>query len=383
MKKISKLLILGEAWIKPRSSETIYVLTREISHIQCHSEWYYFSTAKETHWAIRKIKQILGKCFYHIILPFNVAFCDCIYVLSSNNQVLPAARFWSLLFGKKIIVDLYVSLFETFCIDRDEIPQSSIYGRWLAFCDKLAICSDYPIHYSNIEYSHFKEFLNIPCKNNLSILPLFTDICVGDNQHKLNVQKNPDKFIFCWWGSLLPLHGLPLIFQAFQDLATENNSFELHLCFTNPEKIYQFQDLCQLKIEHKWLFLHADKTFSNGTLSEFVKQNVDICLGHFGTSSKAEYLITNKIIEAMSLGKAILTGKTEGIQEINNWDSLFYTCGRTPKEISIAAQKIMMDPEEVKSKGLLCIQEFENKYSPDSFAKNIVEIITEIEKSMK
>ncbi len=132
----------------------------------------------------------------------------------------------------------------------------------------------------------------------------------GDFYQKVPLKKNESKIIIGFYGSFIPLHGIDKIISAAKLLEKRNDlEFRLYGDGTGFEKVQEQIKKFELKnvILEGWIEYHA--------LNEAIN-SMDICLGIFGDSLKAELVIPNKIYHYAACGKPVITADTKGIKEL-------------------------------------------------------------------
>ncbi len=119
-----------------------------------------------------------------------------------------------------------------------------------------------------------------------------------------------EKIIVGFYGSFIPLHGLEKIIIAAK-LLEQRMDIEFQIYGHGPG-YSQIQNLI-LKLGLKNVHLKGWIEYSS--LNAAIN-NMDICLGIFGDSLKAELVIPNKIYHYAACRKPIITADTKGINEI-------------------------------------------------------------------
>jgi glycosyltransferase involved in cell wall biosynthesis len=115
--------------------------------------------------------------------------------------------------------------------------------------------------------------------------------------------------------------------------------------------------------DRAWLRVHDKLTLSDGSLPRFVNENADIGFSHFGVGEQAEYVGSNKIIEAMALGRTSIVADTTGNRELPGIQELFMVCDRTVPALAEKIREVIDQPEVLRDKGSKCRGEFLNSYS--------------------
>lgn len=245
---------------------------------------------------------------------------------------------------KEIITDFYYSLYDTHVLDKKPVgngeivyPDSRLAAKFKEIDRKIINKSNITFFLNKTEAIYYLKILNIiydPKKH--LILPICSE---NKLKCRLNYYSNKTHNVFniCWWGSYIPLHGLEYVIQSAKILKDNYNlNFHLHLFGNNEEKSKYYKNLI-MKLELSGeVSIHNDKTFSNGNLITFLRDNCDLALGNFGNSEKSKHVLGNKIIEGVAMKAPILTGESTAPHEYFTNNELFYT-KNAPEDIASAA----------------------------------------------
>ncbi len=214
--------------------------------------------------------------------------------------------FAKLLTRKPIILDAFVSLYNTAVFDRKRFSANSLKGRYFYFLDKYSCkLADKVLLDTQAHVEYFVKTFNLP-------LEKFHRIFVGSNDQIFYPRKKikkQDQFLVHFHGYLVPFHGAKYILKAAEILKQENIQFQF---ITRFDKNYQ-----QIKkqAEEKKLKINFIETVSYQKLAEYINQ-ADVCLGVFGLTPKLDKVIPNKIYEALACQKPIITARVKVIEEL-------------------------------------------------------------------
>lgn len=158
---------------------------------------------------------------------------------------------------------------------------------------------------SHKEY-YCKQFGISPQK----IAVVHVGVHTGDFYRQTARKKTNDKIIVGFYGSFIPLHGIEKIIEAAKILEN-HEKLEFRLYGNGPgfEKAKKNIEVLGLKniILEGWI--------DYGSLNDAIN-DMNICLGIFGDSLKAELVIPNKIYHYAACGIPTITADTRGIKEI-------------------------------------------------------------------
>jgi glycosyltransferase involved in cell wall biosynthesis len=178
-----------------------------------------------------------------------------------------------------------------------------------------------------------------------------------------------ENFSVGWWGSYIPLHGLPVIIEAAKILKHEDISFSL---------IGQGQLLPKIKE------MVSDAALSNVVMTSYIPQselveaiaNFNIVLGIFSPSAKAGRCVTNKVYEALCMGKAIITEDSPANREIfENGKNVYFVPPGDPQALARAIIELKSDSALREKLGRGARELFERRFTLEKIDKELADII--------
>lgn len=298
---------------------------------------YYISLIYPDSYIPKKIKQfyLIAKVFsrFHLVEFFiKAAFVDVIYLLPMNTRFIKNAVWAAKTFNKKLVVEMYISGYDTLVKDRKLIEDGSKKAKAVMTKDILALTkSDYIIHTAAHEVSYWEKIIGINVeKEKVFIAP----IC-NVSMLNLNRKFRQDGILkICWWGTFIPLHGLDNILQAMKILKEKKINFTCNLFGVNSTLFSTYVEKIQLEKLDSHVFLRKDLSFSNVSLPRYLVNNCDLALGIFGNTDKASNVVPNKLIEALSMGIPTLTMNSPALREFFNPETDLWTCEPSPESIA-------------------------------------------------
>jgi len=211
----------------------------------------------------------------------------------------------SLFTKKKIVLDAFMSTYNTLVEDKKKIKKKSIGSKVAFYIDKIA-CKKADLILLDTK-THIKYFCHT-----FKINPKkFRRTLVGtDNEIFFPKENKTNKqFKVVFYGTYVPLQGIEYIIKAAKKLEKEKISFELigngqtfkkNLKLANTLKVKNIKFINTLPIDK--LSNHISKA--------------DIVLGIFGKTKKANFVIPNKVYDALACEKPLITSDTIGIREL-------------------------------------------------------------------
>lgn len=331
-KKI-KILLYGNVFRDYRSQILVKFLLDSKYHISLVCPDFYLSERIKLFYLVEKTTTIL----YLIELFLKAAFADVIYLPTMNNRFIKSAVWAAKIFNKKLVVEMYMSIFDTFVLDKKVlngkiIKAGSKQAKEMMKKDILALTKpDYIIPTTCQELSYWEKLLGI----NIDRQKVF--VAPNCNVSPLAIKKNfrqDDVLKICWWGTFIPLHGLDNILQAMQILQKREVEFTCSLFGVDKHEFTMYaQTIKQNNLENR-VFLRKDLSFSDGSLPKYLVDNCNLALGIFGNTDKARNAVPNKLIEALSMGIPTLTMNSPALKEFFNPETDLWTCEPEPEAIA-------------------------------------------------
>lgn len=263
---------------------------------------------------------------YRKLLGVKMKDYDMSFVGFSPQLVMP-------LFGRKlrkkpIVIDFFISMYDTLCFDRKKFRPQSLAGKLLRSIDRRTLkYADMAICDTKAHGKYFCEEFDYPAEK-MSVLYLEADESI---YYPRETEKN-DKFTVLYFGSVLPLQGVSVILDAIELLENENS---IKFVFVGPlggnnvrkgEKITEYID---------WL--------SQEKLAEKIAQ-ADLCLaGHFDSEiMKAKRTIPGKAYIYRAMNKPMILGDNCATHELYSEDDegIYFTEMGNPHKLAELILKI-------------------------------------------
>ena len=207
---------------------------------------------------------------------------------------------------KKIIFDVFISLYDTIISDRRMINKDSFIARCIYQLDRIS-CSfaDVVLLDTDSHIDFFRKTFRISGKK-------FYKIYASAETSVFYPRKFPEctgKFQILFMGKYTPLHGIEYIVEAAEKLGDQK---DLQFIFIGKGQMYkQIRALVRKKNLKNIFFI---EWVAYETLPDYIEKAY-ICLGVFSKMAKANRVIPNKIFQAMAMGKPVISGKTDAVLE--------------------------------------------------------------------
>lgn len=232
---------------------------------------------------------------------------DHILVCFPGHSVVPLAR---ILFGKRIIFDAFVSLYDSAVFDRRVYSPWSVGAlySWLLDWSSCRIASCVLLD-TNTHIRYFEETFGVPARKCIRVW-----VGADDTIFFPQPGAQDPTFTVHFHGTFIPVQGIEYIIEAAALLRTEDIHFRI---------IGNGQTAANIKSRIKQHQLSNVEMIGKVSALEVSHHmaRAHVVLGIFGTTQKAQRVIPNKVYEAMAMGKAIITADTPGIRELPGSES--------------------------------------------------------------
>jgi glycosyltransferase involved in cell wall biosynthesis len=241
---------------------------------------------------------------YTSLLFCNMSRFDKVFIGFAPQLVLP---FFKWKFKKKeIVIDFFISMYDTLVFDRRKFKKGSIAARILKWLDTVTIkAADRVISDTKAHGQYFIEEFGLQ-KDRLSVLYLEADKSIYYPRPQSKPERMQGKFTVLYFGSVLPLQGLDVILDAVGQLQKES---KLYFVIVGPvQDKYQPPESDNIEY-HNWL--------SQKDLAEYISY-ADLCLaGHFNKYvDKAKRTIPGKAYIYDAMNKPMILGDNPATHEL-------------------------------------------------------------------
>ncbi len=293
-----------------------------------------------------------------------------IIVWGYREAVFPAYLL-SKIYGKKFIFDPVTSVYSTIVEERKLISSFSLKAKLFYTYEKLAYkLPDHLLATTKEFKQHFCKFFSLEPEK-ISVLP------VGGIVEKFSLKSFKEKkedFKVLYWGGFHPQHGVEYIIRAAKLLEKYDTRISFKLIGTG----------------HCWeesVDLSEDLGLSNiiftGYLSfEALREeiiNSDVVLGFFGTGKRANRSIGNKVFEALSYGKPVITEKSKAVcRFFTHKKELYLVEPGNGKEIAEGIVELYNDPD-LREKIAICgYERLKKDFSQEKIAKKMIDLVSAV-----
>lgn len=245
--------------------------------------------------------------------------------------VFPARLRWR----GPLVLDAFVSTYDTLCFDRQVVRPNSLLGRTSFHLDRISTrLADIVVVDTWSQALYFEHMFDLPS----SKMRVVYVGCDDDLFKPLNVPK-PKTPIVLFYGTFLPLHGVDVIIQAANLLRNERILFRI--IGQGQEYKRTFKLAKSLDVQNIEFIPWVPLT----KLPEIINQ-ATICLGGpFGCSDKAKRVITSKTFQCLSAGRPTIVGDTPANRELFTHRENVWMCPTgNPHALALSIKALLDTP---------------------------------------
>lgn len=302
--------------------------------------------------------------FYLLVLPSTTH----VFLLPMNEKfgwVYNLAR----LFGKKTIMDFYSSRYVKWVDENPQLnqehPSQAKIERLRNYERRVVQHTDELIFLNTADAEYYLKGIGFsPGEIPYRIMPLATP--TRPKAKLAGFQPTKDSFTLVWWGKAAKVHGIDLILEAAHLLKARSLKFHLHLLDTDQKRAQLLgENILNHELEDVATARH-DLSFASG-LEDFLVENCDIALGSFGLNTLATIGLSNKIVDALSMGIPMITMNTNAIEEFGFDEGLLTLCEPDPVSICAAIIELSKRDFDIVTYQQQAIETHQRMFSPDRF----------------
>lgn len=265
---------------------------------------------------------------------------------------------------KKIIFDLFISIYDTIVLDRQLLRPDSLAAKMIYKIERFAIgIADHIFLDTEAHATRIQHLFDMNKKIGsvwVGVEDIFFSTPKTKSSSPPEFSWSEEKKRILFYGQFTPLHGLENIIDAAQIL--KNEPIEWLIIGTGQEapkidQIIQDQDLQNIR-RIEWVKYES--------LIHFI-DTADLCLGIFGNSGKAQSVIPNKVFQVLARKKPVLTMDSPAMHELKSKirnPHLLTLTNPSPQNISQAILNFI--PNSIKE------TKEEDTFSKDSIASMFI-----------
>ena len=262
---------------------------------------------------------------------FKKRGCDLIVVGFYGQLLMP---FVWLLTHKPILYDMYVSTYEVMVLDRGKASTHSPKAWAYYLVDKLSMwMADKIIFETNHHIMRRAKMFGISPKKFERVFLAADDSVLRPRSD----QKTNGRFFVHFHGEFAPFHGVRYIIQAAKMLENESVFFQIIGRGQTYEEDRRLAEDLNIKT-----ITFIDRV-PYAELADYMSR-AEICLGIFGNNLRAMGELTNKAIEALAVGRSLISARNAPVQELlQDGESVLLVDTGNPEAIAQAIRLLKSD----------------------------------------
>lgn len=281
-----------------------------------------------------------------------------------GHLIMPLARQMASCWRVPLVFDPLVSLWDTFVGDRGLVSGTSLPGRAVRLVDRASFAlADLVLADTAAHADYFSDEFGVP-RDRLAVMPVGALPVAGVDATPRQLAEDEPLTVF-QYGKWSPLHGADCVIAAADLLRGEPFRFVLVGEGQCSDALRaQIKSLRLTNVE--WLGRQTPADLRRLTLSS------DVCLGVFGRSEKAARVIPNKVFDALSCGRPLVTADTVGAREglTNGRDALLVPAGDAAA--LAAALRSLRPAAERRRLASAALALYRRAYSPPAVAEALL-----------
>jgi len=247
------------------------------------------------------------------VLAANIKKYDVIFIGGIPQLIVPIIQFR--LRKKVLIIDFFISIYDTLVHDRQVLSPPNPLSRILKMLDRKALTrADHVIVDTREHAEYFPRMFGVD-SDKMTVIYLEADKQI---YYPRNVEKPPDlrdKFVVFFFGAMNPLQGAEVILESAQLLEEHGNI--VFIIIGPYEKIRNFEMHSKLKnvrFAARWL--------PQAEIADYIAMS-DVCLaGHFNAAvEKAARVIPGKAYSYLAMERPVIFGDNPANRELFSTDT--------------------------------------------------------------
>lgn len=292
---------------------------------------------------------------------------DILFVPEMNHLNMPLAYVLAKIYGKPLIFDPFISMYNTNVEDRKRIRARSISASFQYYLDKCSLLG------SNLVIADTEEHRLYFHRTFGTSLKKIKTVYVGVDDSIFFPKNYPSDqrlFTVCFFGTYVPLQGIEYILGAAKLLTRYD---EIGFKLIGDGQMYK--EMRQIAVSQD---IRNVTFLPRVPLSELPVEpsRSDVCLGIFGGTDKARRVIPNKVFQAMALKKPVLTGDSPAIREIFSDRRHLVLCKMASSESLAETIVYLKENKEVRDyiaeEGYKLVKE---RYSPRAIGRELKRVL--------
>ncbi len=295
---------------------------------------------------------------------------DAVLVGFPGHADVPLARLAKLRNRAPVLLDAFVSLYETAVEDRRSHAPGSFGARRYALEDRVACdLATRVIVDTDAHIDYFVDHVGVPRHK-------LRRVWVGADDDVMRPGPPPDEspFRVFAYGTFLPLHGFEHVVRAASTLEDAGDDIRIDIVGSGPTEGAVRALAADLGVSSVRFLGRRPYADLPGLMAAS-----HLCLGVFGTSGKAQRVIPNKVFDALAVARPVVTGDTPAAREVLTGGETAWLCA--PGSSDAIARAITEAKADAGLRRRIAEQGhalFSRCFSIDSLARDVAGVVLEV-----
>jgi glycosyltransferase involved in cell wall biosynthesis len=292
--------------------------------------------------------------------------CDLIVVGFYSQLLFPFVRLFT---RRPILLDVYVSTFDTMVYDRGTAKPKSLLAWLYYFVDRFSMKLSGRIILETRDHIHnYARRFKVPEEKFEHLFLASDESVVKPKKHRSQKQQ----FLVHFHGEYAPFHGVHYIIQAAHLLREEPVRFQL----IGKGITYRKDRALAESLALKNITFIERVPYEN--LADMMAK-ADCCLGVFGNNARNPRILTNKVVETLAAGKPLISQRNDPIQElVKDGESALLVERGNPSQIAETILKLKKSPSLRKRIGENGHTVFQKHCTLKVFSSQLKKIVEEM-----
>lgn len=214
--------------------------------------------------------------------------------------------------GIPVVWDAFLSIYDTYVIDRAMASPASLRARALRWLERRACRAADVVVLDTMAHARlFEKLHGVPESHFAAAFVGAEDAAFAPRTGRGECASERPLVLF--YGQFIPLHGIDTIVEAA--LSDRGGAFDWQIIGTGQEARRIDAMLAAAGVQH----VRRIDWIDYARLREAMDR-ADVCLGIFGTSDKAASVIPNKVFQALAAGMPLVTRDSPAMRELASGD---------------------------------------------------------------
>lgn len=209
--------------------------------------------------------------------------------------------------GRRVVLDLFLSLYDTVVNDRKMVRSSSVIAHCLKALERLScLAADRVLLDTQTHARRIVEMFSLDDAK-VDAVPVGAEPGAFANVPPRVPHEGPTRILF--YGQLIPLHGIETILKAA--MSERGREYQWHIIGSGQDQPLLQRALSESDSSHvTW-----EKWVPYENLAAAI-ESADVCLGVFGTSEKAASVVPNKVYQSLFAKRSVITRDAPAMHEV-------------------------------------------------------------------